>query len=50
MLLHKWDREKSQNNKAFVGLRSSDNVQTERSIFEYANWQKLQKYKTGPSR
>ena len=30
-------------NKAFVGLRSCDKVQTERSIFEYANWPKLQK-------
>ena len=25
-------------NKAFVGLGSCDNVQAERSIFEYANW------------
>ena len=25
-------------NKAFVGLGSCDNVQTERSIFKYANW------------
>ena len=25
-------------NKAFVGLGSCDNVQTEWSIFEYANW------------
>ena len=25
-------------NKAFVGLRSCDNVQTETSIFKYANW------------
>ena len=30
-------------NKAFVGLGSCDNVQTERSIFKYANWPKLQK-------
>ena len=29
-------------NKVFVGLRSCDNVQTERSIFEYANWPMLQ--------
>ena len=28
-------------NKAFVGLGSCDNVQTERSIFEYANWARL---------
>ena len=28
-------------NKAFVGLGSCDNVQAERSIFEYANWPKL---------
>ena len=28
-------------NKAFVRLGSCDNVQTERSIFEYANWPKL---------
>ena len=25
-------------NKAFVGLGGCDNVQTERKIFEYANW------------
>ena len=30
-------------NKAFVGLGSCDNVQTERSIFEYVNWPKLLK-------
>ena len=36
-------------NKAFVGLRSCDNVQTERSIFEYANWQRLQVKRTGLS-
>ena len=30
-------------NKAFVTLGSCDNVQTERSIFEYANWPKLRK-------
>ena len=29
-------------NKAFVGLESCDNVQIERSIFEYANWKRLQ--------
>ena len=34
---------KNVSNKAFVGLGSCDNVQTERSIFEYANWPKLQK-------
>ena len=28
-------------NKAFVALGSCDNVQTERSIFEYANWLKV---------
>ena len=32
-----------QRNKAFVGLGRCDNVQTERSIIEYANWPKLQK-------
>ena len=31
-------RDGLQNNKAFVGLGSCDNVQTERSIFKYANW------------
>ena len=36
-------------NKAFVGLGSCDNVQTERSIFEYANWPRLQVKRTGPS-
>ena len=36
-------------NKDFVGLGSCDNVQTERSIFEYANWQSLQIKRTGPS-
>ena len=29
-------------NKAFVGLKSCDNVQTETSIFKYANWPMLQ--------
>ena len=29
-------------NKAFVGLGSCENVQTERSIFKYANWPRLQ--------
>ena len=29
-------------NKAFIGLGSCDNVQTERSIFEYVNWPWLQ--------
>ena len=28
-------------NKAFVGLRICDNVQTGRSIFKHANWPKL---------
>ena len=28
-------------NKAFVGLRSCDNVQTETSIFKYANWSSM---------
>ena len=28
-------------NKAFIGLRSCDKEQTERSIFEYANWPRL---------
>ena len=28
-------------NQAFVRLGSCDNVQTERSIFEYANWPRL---------
>ena len=36
-------------NKAFVGLGSCDNVQTERKIFEYANWPRLQIKRTGPS-
>ena len=31
------------NNKAFFELGSCDNVQTERSIFKYSNWPKLQK-------
>ena len=31
------------NKKAFDGLGSCDNVQTERSIFEYANWPGLRK-------
>jgi len=35
-------------NKAFVGLGSCDNVQTETSIFEYANWPSLQIKRTGP--
>ena len=30
-------------NKAFVGLGSCDNVQTEMPILEYANWPKLRK-------
>ena len=29
-------------NKAFGGLGSCDNIQTERSIFKYANWPRLQ--------
>ena len=36
-------------NKAFVGLGSCDNVQTKRSIFEYANWPRHQIWRTGPS-
>ena len=36
-------------NKAFVGLGRCDNVQTERLIFEYANWQRLQIERTGQS-
>merc|ERR1712121_510240 len=36
-------------NKAFVGLGSCDNVQTERDIFEYANWPRLQIKRTGLS-
>merc|ERR1719317_1521788 len=36
-------------NKAFVGLGSCDNVQTERIIFEYANWPRLQLKRTGQS-
>ena len=36
-------------NKAIVGLGSCDNVQTERKIFEYANWPRLQIKRTGPS-
>ena len=34
-----WDSEEE---KAFVGLGSCDNVQTERKIFKYANWPRLQ--------
>ena len=36
-------------NKAFVGLGSCDNVQTERGIFKYANWPRLQIKRTDPS-
>ena len=36
-------------NKAFIGLGSCDNIQTERSIFEYANWPRLEVKRTGPS-
>merc|ERR1712081_136047 len=36
-------------NKAFVGLGSCDNVQTERIIFEYANWPRIQIKRTGLS-
>ena len=36
-------------NKAFIGLGSCDNVQTERSIFEYANWSRLYIKRTGLS-
>ena len=34
---------KRKENKAFVGLKSCDNVQNEILIFEYANYPKLQK-------
>ena len=34
-------------NMAFVGLGSCDNVQTETSILEYANWPRLQIKETG---
>ena len=34
-------------NKAFVELGSCDNVHTERKIFEYANWRRLQIKRTG---
>ena len=45
-----WGREKLMvKNKAFVGLGSCDNLQTKRSIFEYANWPRLQIKRTGPS-
>ena len=37
-------------NKDFVGLRSCNNAQTERLIFKYANWPRLQIKWTGPSR
>ena len=37
------------NKKAFVGLGNFDNVQTERKIFKYANWPRLQIKRTGPS-
>ena len=36
-------------NKAFVRLGSFDNVQTERSIFKYADWPRLQIKRTGLS-
>ena len=32
----------SNKNKAFIGLRSCDNVQTEKPIFEDANWPRPQ--------
>ena len=35
--------------QAFIGLGSGNNIQTERSIFEYANWPRLQAKRTGPS-
>ena len=35
--------------KVFIRLRSCNNFQTERSIFEYGNWPRLQIKKTGPS-
>ena len=35
--------------KTFDGLRSCNNVQTERKIFEYVNWRRLQIKRTGPS-
>ena len=42
--------EETRKNKAFAGLGSCDNAQTERSIFEYANWPWLQIKRTaGPS-
>ena len=44
-----WKRVKKIKNKAFVRLGSCDNIQTERSIFEYANWPRLQVKRTGPS-
>ena len=40
---------KPHRNKAFVGLRNCDNVKTERSIFEYAKWPRLQIKRSGPS-
>ena len=43
------DKNNDNNNKAFAGLGSCDKVQTERSIFEYENWPKLQNQRTGPS-
>ena len=36
-------------NMAFVGIGSCDNVQTERSIFKYANWLRLQIKRIGLS-
>ena len=36
-------------NKAYVRLTSCHNVQTERKIFEYANWSRLQIKRNGPS-
>ena len=36
-------------NKAYVRLTSCHNVQTERKIFEYANWPRLQLKRTGLS-
>ena len=37
-----FQRRQNCENKAFVGLRSFDNIHTERSIFEIANWPRLQ--------
>ena len=44
-----WSTSMKWKNKAFVGLGSCDKDQTERKIFEYANWSRLQINRTGPS-